>query len=95
MKCLFLLCIVVGVLIIIVVIFVYVLIEWEDKVKDVWIDGKVEVFLLFNMYLNLFDINIDVKDGVVIFIGKVDSWIDKKFVEELVVGIDGVFEVDN
>lgn len=69
--------------------------KWEKGVKDVWIDGKVEVMLLFNGNLNLFDINIDVDNGDVILMGKVFNFVDKKLVEELVVNIDGVMLVDN
>ncbi|GGF54504.1 BON domain-containing protein [Alteromonas lipolytica] len=69
--------------------------KWEDKAKDAWIDGKAEATLLFNTHLNSFDINTDVHDGVIVLTGKVDSSIDKKLAEELVIGIDGVVSVDN
>ena len=69
--------------------------EWKDKAKDGWIDGKAEATLLFNTSFNSFDINTDVKNGIVILTGKVDSEIEKKLAEELVVGIDGVQSVDN
>jgi hyperosmotically inducible periplasmic protein len=88
-------CIAVGVLTTTAATSVYASTEWEDKAKDAWIDGKAEASLLFNTHLNSFDINTDVKDGVVILTGKVDSRIDKKLAEELVAGIDGVSEVDN
>lgn len=95
MKCLVFFLMVVGVIMVLVVSLVLVDLKWEDKVKDVWIDGKVEVMFFFNIYLNFFDINIDVQEGVIILIGKVDSSVDKKLVEELVIGIDGVVLVDN
>ena len=88
-------CIAVGVLTTTAATSVYASTQWEDKAKDAWIDGKAEASLLFNTHLNSFDINTDVKDGVVILTGKVDSRIDKKLAEELVAGIDGVSEVDN
>lgn len=69
--------------------------QWEKQAKDAWIDGKAETTLLFNTHLNSFDINTDVQNGVVILTGKVDSTVDKKLAEELVVGIDGVASVDN
>lgn len=68
---------------------------WEDTAKDAWIDGKAEATLLFNGNLNSFDINTDVADGVVVLTGKVESDVDRKLAEELVLGIDGVESVDN
>ncbi|MEP1551541.1 MAG: BON domain-containing protein [Paraglaciecola sp.] len=68
---------------------------WKEGAKDAWIDGKAESALLFNTNLNSFDINTDVKDGVVILTGKVDSSVDKALAEELVTSIDGVETVDN
>lgn len=99
MKCLFIFMIVVIILIIVVYVgdmdIDSISNKWEKGVKDVWIDGKVEVMLLFNGNFDLFDINIDVKNGNVVFIGKVENFVDKKLVEELVVNIDGVMFVDN
>ncbi|WP_289031508.1 BON domain-containing protein [uncultured Paraglaciecola sp.] len=68
---------------------------WKEGAKDAWIDGKAESALLFNTNLNSFDINTDVKDGVVILTGKVDSSVDKALAEELDNSIDGVETVDN
>ena len=69
--------------------------NWEAEAADAWIDGKAEATLLFNGELNNFDINTDVRDGTVILTGEVDRSVDKKLAEELVLGIDGVKEVDN
>ena len=49
---------------------------WKDTSKDAWLDGKAESTLLFNTNLNSFDINTDVKNGVVILTGKVESGVD-------------------
>ena len=68
---------------------------WEDKSKDAWLDGKAESTLLFNGNLNSFDINTDVKNGVVILTGKVDSKVDKALAAELVQSLEGVKSVDN
>jgi len=68
---------------------------WEDKSKDAWLDGKAESTLLFNGHLNSFDINTDVKDGVVILTGKVESEVDKALAEELVESLKGIKSVDN
>lgn len=68
---------------------------WEKEANDAWIDGKAEATLLFNPNVNSFDINTDVKNGVVVLTGQVDHNVDKKLARELVLGIDGVKEVDN
>ncbi len=68
---------------------------WTDDAHDAWIDGKAEATLLFNGDLNSFDINTDVKDGVVYLTGDVDSQVEKRLASELVRNIDGVKEVDN
>ncbi|GHF88589.1 BON domain-containing protein [Thalassotalea marina] len=69
--------------------------SWEKGAQDAWIDGKAEATLLFNTNLNSFDINTDVKNGVVTLTGKVEHSVDKKLAYELVAGIDGVKSVDN
>ncbi|WP_102797787.1 BON domain-containing protein [Bowmanella denitrificans] len=68
---------------------------WEEGAKDAWIDGKAETTLLLNTNLNSFDINTDVKDGVVVLTGKVDSEVDKSLASELIESLDGVNKVDN
>lgn len=68
---------------------------WKDTSKDAWLDGKAESTLLFNTNLNSFDINTDVKNGVVILTGKVESDVDKALAEELVASLEGVNSVDN
>lgn len=69
--------------------------NWEKGAKDAWIDGKAETTLLLNTNLNSFDINTDVKDGVVVLTGKVDSEVDKSLASELIESLDGVNKVDN
>ncbi|MFC3033482.1 BON domain-containing protein [Pseudoalteromonas fenneropenaei] len=68
---------------------------WKKEASDAWIDGKAEATLLFSTELNSFDINTDVKNGVVILTGDVENSVEKKLAEELVSGIDGVQKVDN
>ena len=68
---------------------------WKDTSKDAWLDGKAESTLLFNTNLNSFDINTDVKNGVVILTGKVESDVDKALAGELVASLKGVESVDN
>lgn len=69
--------------------------KWEKGAKDAWIDGKAESVILFDTNLNSFDINTDVKNGVVTLTGKVDNQTEKELAGELVVGIDGVDSVNN
>ena len=69
--------------------------SWKDTAKDAWIDGKAETTLLFNEHLNSFDINTDVKNGVVVLTGSVDREVDKALASELILSLDGVTEVDN
>ncbi|MCU7553409.1 BON domain-containing protein [Alteromonas sp. ASW11-19] len=69
--------------------------KWKASARDAWIDGKAEATLLFNGQLNTFDINTDVRDGIVILTGKVDSEVDKALATELVKSLEGVKSVDN
>lgn len=69
--------------------------DWKEGAKDAWIDGKAETTLLLNGNLNSFKINTDVKDGVVLLTGKVESDVDKALAGELIEGLDGVVRVDN
>lgn len=68
---------------------------WENESYDAWLDGKAETTLLLNTNLNSFDINTDVKKGVVTLTGSVDSDVEKSLAEELVTGLEGVKEVEN
>jgi hyperosmotically inducible protein len=69
--------------------------DWQGETKDAWIDGKAETTLLLNTNLNSFDINTDVKNGLVTLSGKVESGVDKALAAELVKSLDGVKDVDN
>ena len=67
----------------------------EGAIKDAWIDGKLESALLFNEYLNSFDIDTDVKDGVAYLRGVVESDIDRDLAGEIAESIKGVTDVEN
>lgn len=69
--------------------------EWKETAKDAWIDGKAETTLLLNGNLNSFNINTDVKGGVITLTGKVESEVDKALAEELLENLDGVSRVNN
>lgn len=67
----------------------------NDKLKDAWLDGKVETALLVNRHLNNFEIDTDVKGRTVVLTGTVNSDIDKELAGEIAKGIEGVNKVKN
>ena len=67
----------------------------DDKLKDAWLDGKVETALLVNRHLNNFEIDTDVKGSTVMLTGTVNSEIDKELAGEIAKGIEGVDKVKN
>ncbi len=67
----------------------------DDKLKDAWLDGKVEAALLVNRHLNNFTIDTDVKGQVAYLSGTVSSEIDKELAEAIAKGIKGVSKVEN
>ena len=69
--------------------------DWKDKSRDAWLDGKAETVLLMNTNLNSFDINTDVRNGVVTLTGKVDSEVESDLAEELIESLEAVKEVEN
>ncbi|KAA3644425.1 MAG: BON domain-containing protein [Proteobacteria bacterium] len=69
--------------------------DGDDKLRDAWLDGKVETALLVNRHLNNFKIDTDVKGRIVVLTGTVNSEIDKELAGEIAKGIKGVHKVDN
>jgi len=67
----------------------------EARIKDAWLDGKLETALLFNEHLNSFAIDTDVQGGVAYLSGSVESDIDRDLASEIAKSIDGVTEVKN
>ncbi|MCX7545058.1 BON domain-containing protein [Marinicella gelatinilytica] len=67
----------------------------DDKLRDAWLDGKVETALLVNRHLNNFEIDTDVKGRTVVLSGTVNSEIDKDLAGEIAKGIEGVNKVEN
>lgn len=67
----------------------------DEKLKDAWLDGKIETALLVNRHLNNFKIDTDVKNNVAYLSGTVDTEIDRELAAEIAAGIEGVTEVDN
>ena len=69
--------------------------EADDKLKDAWLDGKVESALMINRHLNNFTIDTDVKNSKAYLSGTVSSEIDRELAYEIARSIKGVTEVDN
>lgn len=68
---------------------------WEGQAYDAWVDGKIEASYTLNRYLNPFEIDTDVENGVVYLRGEVESQVEKDLAEEIALGIVGVNEVRN
>lgn len=67
----------------------------EPKMKNAWLEGKLEVALLLNRHLNNFTIDSEVKSGKAILSGTVESKIDSELAEQVALSIDGIETVDN
>ena len=69
--------------------------QTDEKLKDAWLDGKIETALMINRHLNNFTIDTDVKNNVAYLSGTVKSEIDRELAAEIARGIEGVSSVDN
>jgi len=67
----------------------------DAKLKDAWLDGKIESALLINRHLNNFTIDTDVKKGKAYLSGTVNSEVDRDLAAEIARSIEGVTSVDN
>jgi len=67
----------------------------DSKIRDAWLDGKLELAYAVNRHLNPFTIDTKLVDGVAYLTGTVESEIDKELAELIAVGIDGIHEVKN
>jgi osmotically-inducible protein OsmY len=63
--------------------------------SDVWLESKITTTYTLNEHLNPFDLSVDVKDGVAILGGKVDSSVEKSLAVEIVKGMEGIKSVKN
>jgi osmotically-inducible protein OsmY len=61
--------------------------------SDVWLESKISTTYALNEHLNPFDLSVDVKDGVAILGGNVDSSVQKSLAVEIVKGIEGIKSV--
>jgi osmotically-inducible protein OsmY len=69
--------------------------ETQAAIRDAWLDGKLETALLFNEYLNSFDIDTEVESGVAYLTGAVESDIDRDLAGEIAESINGITGVEN
>jgi len=69
--------------------------SFEGTARDAWLTGKIEAVYTLNPYLNPFEIDTDVENGVVHLTGTVETDIDRDLAGELAKGIEGVDEVVN
>lgn len=67
----------------------------DSKLKDVWVEARLESAYLFNPNLNNFDINTSAENGKVQLTGEVKSDIDKDLAGEIAKSLDGVTAVEN
>jgi len=67
----------------------------KDKLSDIWADATLTTTYALNTQLNPFKIDVDIKQGVAVLRGSVDSKVEKELAEELALGVDGVTRVDN
>lgn len=69
--------------------------DYSGKMKDAWLDGRIETAFTLNQHLNPFSIDTDVEGGVVTLDGTVESDIDRDLAAEIALNVDGVKDVDN
>lgn len=67
----------------------------DEKMKNAWLEGKLEVALLLNRHLNNFTIDNTVVAGKARLEGTVESKIDRELAEQIALSIDGIDKVDN
>lgn len=67
--------------------------ETTEQQSDVWIKAKLLTTYTLNQHLNPFEIEVDVKDGVVTLDGKVDSSVEQDLAVEIAKGTSGVKKV--
>jgi hyperosmotically inducible periplasmic protein len=68
---------------------------YKGKLKDAWLDGRIETAFTLNRHLNPFRIDTHVENGVVVLAGEVESDIDRDLAGEIAASVDGVTDVKN
>lgn len=67
--------------------------EPDEQHSDTWIKARLVTTYTLNRNLNPFDIEVNVKDGVVTLAGKVDSSVERDLAVEIARSVTGVTEV--
>lgn len=67
----------------------------KPKLRNAWIEGKLETALLVNRHLDNFTIDNSVNNGKATLTGTVESDIDRDLAEQVAMSIEGINEVDN
>ena len=68
-------------------------VEDNHKKSDTWLKAQLITSYTLNEYINPFDIEVDVRDGIAYLRGRVDSGIERDLAVEIARGIDGIREV--
>lgn len=66
-----------------------------NSTSDIWLESKITTTYTLNEHLNPFDITVDVKDGVAILGGEVDSSVQKSLAVEIVKGMEEIKSVED
>ncbi|WP_049721125.1 BON domain-containing protein [Gilvimarinus polysaccharolyticus] len=72
--------------------------SWESDqaaYRDGWLEGRLSAVLALNEHLNPFNISATVSSSTATLTGAVAHQIDKELATNIVMGIDGIAEVDN
>lgn len=67
----------------------------DKEYSDTWTKASLTTTYTLNRHLNPFDIDTEVKDGVVTLRGSVESKVERDLAEQLALGVDGVHKVVN
>lgn len=67
----------------------------DEKMKNAWLEGKLEMALLLNRHLNNFTIDHTVIAGKAVLEGTVESDVDRELAKQVALSIDGIESVDN
>ena len=67
----------------------------DEQPSDTWLQAQLVTLFTVNRHLNVFEIDSEVKDGVVQLKGFVDSEIEKNLAEEIARSVEGIRSVEN
>ncbi len=67
----------------------------REAVSDEWLEKRIEADIMLSNNLSIWDIDVEVKDGVATLTGTVDSDAERRSAERLADGINGIRSVEN